>query len=103
MAEARSLKLPDSKRAYLASVTHANTMQAQTVSRVENALTDTPGRGRTSEISDEEKARVTDSLPRVTDAACRNPTDFGNAAEIWTHAQLMSLLNWYLTASFPRE
>jgi hypothetical protein len=59
MTEARSLKLPDSKRAYLASVTHAKTMQAQTVSRVENALTDTPGRGR-------------------------NPTDFGYAAEIWT-------------------
>jgi transposase len=48
---------------------------------VENALTDAPGRGRNSEISDDEKAWI-------TDIACRKPTDFGYAAETWTHAKL---------------
>ena len=49
---------------------------------VENALTDAPGRGRNSEISDDEKAWV-------IDIACRKPTEFGYAAETWTHAKLM--------------
>ena len=48
---------------------------------VENALTDAPGRGRNSEISDDEKAWV-------IDVACCKPTDFGYAAETWTHAKL---------------
>ena len=134
MAAAQSLKLSDSDRTYLESVTHARTMKAQTVSRagtlprktdgesvdaiadkidlnhngillclrkhkeggVENALTDAPGRGRNSEISDEEKAWV-------MDAACRKPSYFGYAAEIWTHAKLTSLLKWHLTPGFPRD
>lgn len=48
---------------------------------VEHALTDAPGRGRNSEISDEEKAWI-------IDIACRKPTDFGYAPETWTHAKL---------------
>ncbi len=38
MAEAQSLKLSDSKRSYLKSVTRARTMQAQTVSRESKLL-----------------------------------------------------------------
>ena len=57
---------------------------------VENALTDAPGRGRNSEISDDEKAWI-------IDVACRKPTDFGYAAEIWTHAKLINLLNQHLS------
>jgi len=34
----------------------------------------------------------------VIDTACRKATDFGYAAEIWTHAKLTSLLNPYLSA-----
>ena len=102
MAAAQSLKLSDSDRTYLESVTRARTMQAQTVScvrklplkadrksvdakgdkidlnrnsvllcllkhkegGVENALTDAPGRGRNSGISDEEKAWVIDAASR---------------------------------------
>ena len=102
MAKTQPLKLSDSDRAYLESVTRARTMQAQTVSRakilllkadgesvdaiadkldlnrnsvllclpkhkesgVENALTDAPGRGRNSGISDEGKARVMDAASR---------------------------------------
>ena len=34
----------------------------------------------------------------VIDTACRKPTDFGYAAEIWTHAKLISLLDPHLSA-----
>ena len=39
---------------------------------VENALTDAPGRGRNSEISDAEKAYVIDAACRKTDWCSRN-------------------------------
>jgi hypothetical protein len=36
----------------------------------------------------------------VIDTACRKATDFGYAAEIWTHAKMTNLLNRHLTPSF---
>lgn len=48
---------------------------------VENALFDAPGRGRNAEITDEEKAWI-------TNIACQKPVDFGYAAETWTYAKL---------------
>ena len=50
---------------------------------VENALYDTPGRGRNPEITDDEKTWI-------IDVACRKPTEFGYAAETWTYAKLTS-------------
>ena len=44
---------------------------------VSNAIYDAPGRGRPVEITDDEKAWI-------TDLACQKPTDFGYAAELWT-------------------
>lgn len=49
----------------------------------ENALYDAPGRGRNSEISDDEKAWI-------INIACQKPTDFGYPAETWTYAKLTS-------------
>ena len=48
---------------------------------ISNAIYDAPGRGRPVEITDDEKAWI-------TDLACQKPTDFGYAAELWTYAKL---------------
>ena len=53
---------------------------------IENALFDAPGRGRNSEITDEEKAWIINT-------ACQKPVDFGYAAETWTYAGLTSHIN----------
>lgn len=53
---------------------------------VENALSDAPGRGRNPEITDEEKAWM-------TDIACRKPAEFGYAAETWTYTKLTQHIN----------
>ena len=50
---------------------------------IENALFDAPGRGRNTEITDEEKAWI-------INIACQKPIDFGYAAETWTYAKLTS-------------
>lgn len=48
---------------------------------VANALYDAEGRGRPVEITDDEKAWI-------TDLACRKPTESGYAVELWTYAKL---------------
>ena len=53
---------------------------------LKNALFDAPGRGRNSEITDDEKAWI-------INIACQKPTDFGYAAETWTYARLTSHIN----------
>lgn len=53
---------------------------------IENALFDSPGRGRNAEITDEEKAWI-------INIACQKPIDFGYAAETWTYAKLTSHIN----------
>jgi len=53
---------------------------------IENALFDAPGRGRNTEITDEEKAWI-------INIACQKPIDFGYAAETWTYAKLTSHIN----------
>ncbi len=53
---------------------------------IENALFDAPGRGRNSEITDEEKAWI-------INLACQKPAEFGYAAETWTYAKLTSHIN----------
>ena len=53
---------------------------------IENALFDTPGRGRNAEITDEEKAWI-------INIACQRPADFGYSAETWTYAKLTSHIN----------
>ncbi len=53
---------------------------------IENALFDAPGRGRNTEITDEEKAWI-------INIACQKPVDFGYAAETWTYAKLTSHIN----------
>ena len=53
---------------------------------VENALFDAPGRGRNSEITDDEKAWI-------INIACQKPIDFGYAAETWTYAKLTEHIN----------
>ena len=53
---------------------------------VENALFDAPGRGRNTEITDEEKAWI-------INIACQKPATFGYAAETWTYAKLTSHIN----------
>lgn len=53
---------------------------------VENALFDAPGRGRNSEITDDEKSWI-------INIACQKPRDFGYAAETWTYAKLTSHIN----------
>ena len=45
---------------------------------VDNSLYDAPGRGRNPEISDEEKAWI-------TNITCQKPIDLGYAAETWTY------------------
>lgn len=46
-----------------------------------NALYDAPGRGRKTEISDEDKAWI-------THIACMKPSECGYAAELWTYKLL---------------
>ena len=53
---------------------------------VENALFDAPGRGRNTEITDDEKAWI-------VNIACQKPVDLGYAAETWTYAKLTSHIN----------
>lgn len=53
---------------------------------IENALFDAPGRGRNTEITDEEKAWI-------INIACQKPIDFGYATETWTYAKLTSHIN----------
>ena len=53
---------------------------------VENALFDAPGRGRNSEITDDEKAWI-------INIACQKPKDLGYSAETWTYAKLTSHIN----------
>ena len=53
---------------------------------VENALFDAPGRGRNTEITDDEKAWI-------INIDCQKPVDFGYAAETWTYAKLTSYIN----------
>ena len=53
---------------------------------VENALFDAPGRGRNAEITDEEKAWI-------SNIACQKPKDLGYSAETWTYARLTSHIN----------
>jgi transposase len=52
----------------------------------ENAIYDTPGRGRNPEITDDEKAWI-------ISIACRKPYEFGYAAETWSYAKLTSCIN----------
>jgi len=44
-------------------------------------------------------------MKKSVNYGCSEPqrTDFGYAAEIWTHAKLTILLNQHLTPGFPRE
>ena len=53
---------------------------------VENALVDTPGRGRNPEITDEEKAWI-------INIACQKPWDLGCPAETWTYTKLTTYMN----------
>ena len=53
---------------------------------VENALVDTPGRGRNPEITDEEKAWI-------INIACQRPWDLGCPAETWTYTKLTTYIN----------
>jgi transposase len=52
----------------------------------ESALFDAPGRGRSPEITDEEKAWI-------TNIACQRPYDLGCPQETWTYTQLASYIN----------
>jgi len=52
----------------------------------ENAVYDTPGRGRNPEITDDEKAWV-------ISIACQRPRELGFAAESWTYTLLTSYIN----------
>ena len=53
---------------------------------VVNALFDAPGRGRNTEITDDEKAWI-------INIACQKPVDLGYAAETWTYAKLTEHIN----------
>lgn len=53
---------------------------------IENALFDAPGRGKNSEITDEEKSWI-------INIACQKPVNFGYAAETWTYARLTAHIN----------
>ena len=55
---------------------------------IENAIYDSPGRGRNSEITDEEKAWI-------ISVACQRPYDLGYSAETWTYAKLTEHINAY--------
>ena len=63
---------------------------------VENALFDAPGRGRNTEITDDEKAWI-------INIACQKPVDLGYAAETWTYAKLTEHINKHAeTAGYIR-
>ena len=51
-----------------------------------NAIYDASGRGRKTEITDDEKTWV-------IDLACQKPTTFGYAAELWTYSKLTEHIN----------
>lgn len=51
----------------------------------ENAIYDTPGRGRNPEITDDEKAWI-------ISIACQKPKEYGFAAETWTYTMLTSFV-----------
>ena len=53
---------------------------------IKRALYDDEGRGRNSEITDEEKSII-------IDIACKKPKDFGYAAETWTYRKLAMHIN----------
>lgn len=53
---------------------------------IENALYDAPGRGRNSEITDDEKAWI-------VSIACQKPVDLGYSAEVWTKPLLTKHIN----------
>lgn len=53
---------------------------------IENAIYDAPGRGRNSEITDDEKTWI-------INVACQKPVDLGYSAEIWTYAKLTAHIN----------
>jgi len=52
----------------------------------ENAIYDTPGRGRNPEITDDERAWI-------INMACQKPKEYGFAAETWTYTLLTSCIN----------
>jgi Transposase and inactivated derivatives len=53
---------------------------------LDNAIYDAPGRGRSTEISDDEKAWI-------ISIACRKPAEFGHSSQTWTYARLTSHIN----------
>ena len=53
---------------------------------IKRALYDDEGRGRNTEITDEEKSIIIDT-------ACKKPKDFGYAAETWTYSKLTLHIN----------
>lgn len=59
---------------------------------VENALFDAPGRGRNSEITDDEKAWI-------INIACQKLVDLGYSAEVWTHVLLTKHINKFAEAA----
>ena len=58
----------------------------------ENALHDTPGRGRNPEITDDEKAWI-------INIACQRPYDLGCPEEMWTYTRLAAYINKNAEAS----
>jgi len=59
---------------------------------VDNALYDTPGRGRNPEITDDEKTWI-------INIACQRPYDLGCPEEIWTYSRLKTYINQNAEAS----
>ena len=53
---------------------------------VENAIYDSPGRGRNAEITDDEKAWI-------ISIACQRPFELGYSSETWTYAKLTAHIN----------
>ncbi len=53
---------------------------------VENAIYDSPGRGRNAEITDDEKAWI-------ISIACQKPYELGYSSETWTYAKLTEHIN----------
>jgi len=61
-------------------------------SGAENALYDAPGRGRNPDISDDEKAWI-------TNIACQRPYELGCPQETWTYTRLTAYINKNAEAS----
>ena len=55
-------------------------------SGADNALYDTPGRGRNPEITDDEKTWI-------INIACQRPYDLGCPEETWTYARLATYIH----------